>query len=131
MTFLAGLAFAKQFCAAPDDLDMAVVYDVSHVIAKVEEHLVDGKPKTLLVHRKGSTRAFGPHHPLIGRLPIHRQPVLIGLMGACSTRSGHPPTLILTPTSALTPHPSTSTLTQARAAMCSRARTAAWKRRGA
>ena len=25
--------------------------------------MVDGKPKTLLVHRKGSTRAFGPHHP--------------------------------------------------------------------
>ena len=31
----------------------------------MEEHLVDGKPKRLLVHRKGSTRAFPPHHPLI------------------------------------------------------------------
>ena len=28
-------AFAKQFGAAADDLDMAVVYDVSHNIAKV------------------------------------------------------------------------------------------------
>lgn len=37
---------------APDDLDMHVIYDVSHNIAKVEEHIVDGKPKTLLVHRK-------------------------------------------------------------------------------
>jgi tRNA-splicing ligase RtcB (3'-phosphate/5'-hydroxy nucleic acid ligase) len=26
---------------------------------------VDGRPRTLLVHRKGSTRAFPPHHPLI------------------------------------------------------------------
>lgn len=36
----------------PDDLDMHVIYDVSHNIAKVEEHMVDGKQKTLLVHRK-------------------------------------------------------------------------------
>ena len=42
-----------------------VIYDVSHNIAKMEEHMVDGRPKTLLVHRKGSTRAFPPHHPLI------------------------------------------------------------------
>ena len=44
---------------------MHLIYDVSHNIAKVEEHMVDGKQKTLLVHRKGSTRAFPPHHPLI------------------------------------------------------------------
>ena len=86
MSFLCRQAFAKVFSASPDDLDMAVVYDVSHNIAKVEEHLVDGRPKTLLVHRKGSTRAFPPHHPLI---PVDYQftgqPVLIGgTMGTCS-----------------------------------------------
>lgn len=54
-----------MFNSTPDDLDMHVIYDVSHNIAKVEEHFVDGKQKTLLVHRKGSTRAFPPHHPLI------------------------------------------------------------------
>ena len=27
--------------------------------------MLDGEQKTLLVHRKGSTRAFPPHHPLI------------------------------------------------------------------
>jgi tRNA-splicing ligase RtcB len=37
MTFLARQAFAKQFDSTPDDLDMAVVYDVSHNIAKVGE----------------------------------------------------------------------------------------------
>jgi len=58
-------SFAKMFNTTPDDLDMHVIYDVSHNIAKVEEHFVDGKQKTLLVHRKGSTRAFPPHHPLI------------------------------------------------------------------
>ena len=58
-------SFAKMFNSTPDDLDMHVIYDVSHNIAKVEEHFIDGKQKTLLVHRKGSTRAFPPHHPLI------------------------------------------------------------------
>ena len=97
-----------MFDSTPDDLDMHVIYDVSHNIAKVgcllilslkllllplllllsppaaptvslpllllllplllpqvEEHLVEGRRKRLLVHRKGSTRAFPPHHPLI------------------------------------------------------------------
>ena len=48
--------------------------------------MVEGEVKTLLVHRKGSTRAFPPHHPLI---PVDYQfigqPVLIGgTMGTCS-----------------------------------------------
>uniref|UniRef100_A0A7S0WTW0 RNA-splicing ligase RtcB homolog n=1 Tax=Chlamydomonas leiostraca TaxID=1034604 RepID=A0A7S0WTW0_9CHLO len=86
MTFLTRQAFAKVFNSTPDDLDMHVVYDVSHNIAKVEEHIVDGKRMRLLVHRKGSTRAFPPHHPLI---PVDYQftgqPVLIGgTMGTCS-----------------------------------------------
>merc|ERR1712050_430110 len=86
MTFLARQAFAKMFNSTPDDLDMHVIYDVSHNIAKVEEHFVDGKPKTLLVHRKGSTRAFPPHHPLIPvDYQLTGQPVLIG--GTMGTNS--------------------------------------------
>ncbi|KAK6292277.1 hypothetical protein J4Q44_G00368610 [Coregonus suidteri] len=75
MTFLTRQAFAKVFTTTPDDLDMHVIYDVSHNIAKVEEHMVDGKQKTLLLHRKGSTRAFPPHphHPLI---PVDYQRLL-------------------------------------------------------
>ena len=46
--------------------------------------MVDGRLKTLLVHRKGATRAFPPHHPLI---PVDYQytgqPVLIG--GGCTS----------------------------------------------
>mmetsp|Transcript_12984 Transcript_12984/g.20279 ORF Transcript_12984/g.20279 Transcript_12984/m.20279 type:complete len:515 (+) Transcript_12984:2-1546(+) len=86
MTFLTRQAFAKQFHSTPDDLDMHVVYDVSHNIAKVEQHLVDGAQRTLLVHRKGSTRAFPPHHPLIPTdYQFIGQPVLIGgTMGTCS-----------------------------------------------
>ena len=37
---------------------MHVIYDVSHNIAKVEEHFVNGRPKTLLVHRKGSLSTY-------------------------------------------------------------------------
>jgi len=86
MTFLVRQAFAKAFDCTPDDLDMNIVYDVSHNIAKIEEHMVNGKPTKLLVHRKGATRAFPPHHPLI---PVDYQftgqPVLIGgTMGTCS-----------------------------------------------
>ena len=86
MTFLCRQAFAKVFNSTPDDLDMHVVYDVSHNIAKVEDHMVDGEMKTLLVHRKGSTRAFPPHHPLIPvDYQLTGQPVLIGgTMGTCS-----------------------------------------------
>lgn len=56
-----------------------VIYDVSHNVAKIETHNIDGRERRLLVHRKGATRAFGPHHSLI---PVDYQfigqPVLIG-----------------------------------------------------
>jgi tRNA-splicing ligase RtcB len=86
MTFLTRQAFAKTFESNPDDLDMHVIYDVSHNVAKIEQHLVDGKMKQLLVHRKGATRAFAPHHPLIPvDYQLTGQPVLIGgSMGTCS-----------------------------------------------
>lgn len=86
MTFLTRQAFAKAYKMAPDDLDMHVIYDVSHNIAKIEEHILDGKLKKLLVHRKGSTRAFPPHHPLIPvDYQVTGQPILIGgTMGTCS-----------------------------------------------
>eukprot|EP00438_Fugacium_kawagutii_P011880 Skav219161 [mRNA] locus=scaffold648:77632:98562:- [translate_table: standard] len=94
MTFLTRQAFAKVFNQSPEDLDMHVIYDVSHNIAKVEEHFVDGSCKQLLVHRKGSTRAFPPHHPLIPvDYQLTGQPVIVGgaaeqreicTMGTCS-----------------------------------------------
>lgn len=65
---------------------MHVIYDVSHNVAKIEEHVVDGRMKRLLVHRKGATRAFPPHHPLIPvDYQLTGQPVLVGgTMGTCS-----------------------------------------------
>ncbi|HVH17871.1 MAG TPA: RtcB family protein, partial [Myxococcota bacterium] len=46
---------------------------------KLERHTVEGKERTLLVHRKGSTRAFPPGHPELP--PCYRetgQPVILG-----------------------------------------------------
>lgn len=86
ITYLARKAFSEVFKRDPDELDMHLVYDVCHNIAKVERHTVDGKEKTLLVHRKGSTRAFPPQHPnLPNDYKSIGQPVLIGgTMGTCS-----------------------------------------------
>ena len=86
MTFLCRQAFSKVFEKSPVELGMSVIYDVSHNIAKIEDHIVDGELKTLLVHRKGATRAFPPHHPLIPvDYQLTGQPVLIGgTMGTCS-----------------------------------------------
>lgn len=79
-------AFESVYGQSGRDMDMHVVYDVAHNIAKQEEHIVDGQRKTLLVHRKGSSRAFGPGHPsLPAKYQGIGQPVLIGgSMGTCS-----------------------------------------------
>jgi tRNA-splicing ligase RtcB (3'-phosphate/5'-hydroxy nucleic acid ligase) len=61
------------------DADIRLLFDVSHNTCKVETHRVDGKARTLFVHRKGATRAFGPGHPsLPAALRDVGQPVLIG-----------------------------------------------------
>lgn len=78
--------FEKVFNMSEEDLEMKLVYDVAHNIAKFEEHKVDGKKVKVCVHRKGATRAFGP-----GSMDIPEdyrdigQPVLIpGSMGTPS-----------------------------------------------
>lgn len=43
---------------------LALLYDVAHNIAKIEEHTVGGRKRRVLVHRKGATRAF-PDQPVI------------------------------------------------------------------
>ncbi|MBI4140682.1 RtcB family protein [Candidatus Woesearchaeota archaeon] len=72
-------AFAKIFEQDAKKLGMDIIYDVAHNIAKLETFKVDGKKKELLVHRKGSTRSFGPSRKEL--MPIFRetgQPVLVG-----------------------------------------------------
>tara|TARA_B100001540_G_scaffold118762_1_gene106299 strand:+ start:3322 stop:4722 length:1401 start_codon:yes stop_codon:yes gene_type:complete len=68
------------------DGELDVVYDVSHNIAKVEDHIVHGKSCKCCVHRKGATRALGGDHPeLANRFSSVGQPVLVpGDMGTAS-----------------------------------------------
>ncbi|MCS7203911.1 MAG: RtcB family protein [Thermodesulfovibrio sp.] len=78
--------FLRLFKITPKDLGMRVVFDVAHNIAKEEFHIVNGKRKKLIIHRKGATRAFPKGHP---ELPdIYKeigQPVIIpGDMGRVS-----------------------------------------------
>ncbi len=79
-------AFSQVFGRSDEELGLEVVYDITHNIAKVEEHGTNGARKRLLVHRKGATRAFPagreevpePYRP-------YGQPVLIpGDMGTAS-----------------------------------------------
>lgn len=78
--------FAEFFGRPWESLQMNLVYDVAHNIAKLENHTVDGQMKQLCVHRKGATRAFPPDHPELPEPYRHiGQPVIIpGDMGRAS-----------------------------------------------
>jgi tRNA-splicing ligase RtcB len=86
MAHLARRSFEEILAGKVRDFDLRTVYDVAHNIAKIEEHVVDGKKMRLCVHRKGATRAFGPGHPAV--TAVYRavgQPVLVpGDMGTAS-----------------------------------------------
>jgi tRNA-splicing ligase RtcB len=78
--------FAEYFERSWESMQMDLIYDVAHNIAKIEEHTVDGVKKKLCVHRKGATRAFPAGHP---EVPLKYreigQPVIIpGDMGRAS-----------------------------------------------
>jgi tRNA-splicing ligase RtcB len=79
-------AFVKVFQKSERDMGLDVVYDVSHNLARLEEHLVEGAKRILCVHRKGATRALAPGHPLVpARYRDAGQPVIIpGDMGTAS-----------------------------------------------
>src|SRR5690606_11685936 len=78
--------FETIFGRTWQQLQMNLVYDVAHNIAKFEEHEYDGQKRKLWVHRKGATRAFPPGHPeLPDKYQKLGQPVIIpGDMGRAS-----------------------------------------------
>ncbi len=79
-------SFQRVFNQSESDLDMKLVYDVAHNIAKVEKHKVDGRDRNLVVHRKGATRAFPANRKEIpSKYRDLGQPVLVpGSMGTAS-----------------------------------------------
>jgi len=54
--------FGQVLKKGPKDLQLGLIYDVCHNIAKIETHTVNGNKRKLCVHRKGATRAFPPGH---------------------------------------------------------------------
>ena len=79
-------SFSKIFDRSPEKLGMRQVYDLAHNIAKIEEHVTDGRRVKVCVHRKGATRAFpAGHKDTPKRYKEVGQPVLVpGDMGRCS-----------------------------------------------
>jgi len=92
-------AARQAFRDAAGSGELQLLYDVSHNLAKLEEHVVRawgddgagvdgvvGTARLLCVHRKGATRALAPGHPeLPDDLRPHGQPVLVpGSMGTAS-----------------------------------------------
>ncbi len=75
LAHLARRTFAHHF----PEVVLETLFDVSHNTCKVERHVVGGRERTLYVHRKGATRAFGPGHPAVPeRYRRVGQPVIIG-----------------------------------------------------
>lgn len=67
---------------------LEIVYDVSHNMAKVEDHTVNGGKKRLVVHRKGATRAFPGQPVLIPGSMGTGSHVLVGLPKAMEESFG-------------------------------------------
>ena len=78
--------FQHALGISPKNLDMNLVYDVSHNIAKKETHVVEGEKRILCVHRKGATRSFPPNHEALCDAHLFTgQPILVpGDMGTAS-----------------------------------------------
>jgi tRNA-splicing ligase RtcB len=79
-------AFCEVLGVSEAKAGLELIYDVTHNIAKIEEHECDGHRLKLCVHRKGATRAFPAGHPDIpAQYARIGQPILIpGDMGRVS-----------------------------------------------
>ncbi|KZX10954.1 RtcB family protein [Methanobrevibacter curvatus] len=79
-------SFETIFKRDAESMEMSVIYDVAHNIAKKEVHKVKNYETELIVHRKGATRAFGPGRKEVPSVYKNiGQPVLIpGTMGTSS-----------------------------------------------
>ena len=77
-----------------EEVELSTLYDVSHNIAKIEEHVIHGKNCTCAVHRKGATRAFSGTQPELHRTFAQTgQPVVVpGDMGMGSWLMAGPQT---------------------------------------
>ena len=79
-------SFEEVLGKSAKEMEMDIVYDVAHNIAKKETHKVHNREEEVIVHRKGATRAFGPGcEEVPEKYRDVGQPVLIpGTMGTAS-----------------------------------------------
>ncbi len=79
-------SFCQVLGKSEEEAGLELIYDVTHNIAKIEEHEVAGHQERLCVHRKGATRAFPSGHPDVPpKYASVGQPILIpGDMGRVS-----------------------------------------------
>ena len=87
ITHWARKTFENVFDRSENDLEMKLVYDVAHNIAKLERHKIEGEgTRDVVIHRKGATRAFPAGMEQIPyRYRNIGQPVIIpGSMGTAS-----------------------------------------------
>jgi len=71
--------FREIFGKTDRELGVDTIYDVAHNIAKMERYDIDGREETVLVHRKGATRSFGPGREEIpDKYREVGQPVIVG-----------------------------------------------------
>jgi tRNA-splicing ligase RtcB len=86
ITYCVRRSFEHVFKRSAEEMELHLVYDVAHNMAKIERHTFEGREIELCVHRKGATRAFPAGHPDVPEL--YRdigQPVLVpGDMGRYS-----------------------------------------------
>ncbi len=78
-------SFEDVFNRYAEDMEMYILYDVAHNIAKKEEHKIDKRKVKVVVHRKGATRAFYNHEAIPKLYRDVGQPVILpGDMGTAS-----------------------------------------------
>ena len=79
-------SFERVFKQTEEDLGLDLIYDVAHNIAKVERHQIGKQMKSVVVHRKGATRAFPANREEVPqKYRDLGQPVFIpGSMGTAS-----------------------------------------------
>jgi len=71
--------FRSVFNTTDAELGIETIYDVAHNIAKFEKYVIDDREETLLVHRKGATRSYGPgREDIPAKYRDIGQPVIVG-----------------------------------------------------
>lgn len=86
LTDLIRQSFEVTLAGKVKNFHLYQIYDIAHNMAKIEDHILDGRSIRVCVHRKGATRAFGPGSPVLpAKYQKIGQPVMVpGSMGTAS-----------------------------------------------